>query len=217
MWDLPGPGFKPFSPALAGRFLTTAPPGKPFLLFWMGCESGGNCWHLVDKATDAAKHPTMHRAVPIPRSKNYLAPNFNSTQVEKPCGRIIISIPATNWKMEDNQILFRLIRMVLSWLHLSSVSQVTRARGSIEWLEAKTLHWIKWFFFFSSSNQFLSHPQTSPGEECSWAELCGVQDPANRYTSFWHKLGVQINIVFMNMVFTAFSKCVHLILNTDFL
>ena len=28
MWDLPGPGFKPVSPALAGRFLTTAPLGK---------------------------------------------------------------------------------------------------------------------------------------------------------------------------------------------
>ena len=31
MWDLPGPGLKPMSPALAGRFLTTAPPGKPYL------------------------------------------------------------------------------------------------------------------------------------------------------------------------------------------
>ena len=29
MWDLPGPGLEPMSPALAGRFLTTAPPGKP--------------------------------------------------------------------------------------------------------------------------------------------------------------------------------------------
>ena len=28
MWDLPRPGLKPLSPALAGRFLTTAPPGK---------------------------------------------------------------------------------------------------------------------------------------------------------------------------------------------
>ena len=27
-WDLPGPGLEPVSPALAGRFLTTAPPGK---------------------------------------------------------------------------------------------------------------------------------------------------------------------------------------------
>ena len=28
MWGLPGPGLEPVSPALAGRFLTTAPPGK---------------------------------------------------------------------------------------------------------------------------------------------------------------------------------------------
>ena len=36
MWDLPGPGPEPVSPALAGGLLTTAPPGKPiqvFLLF----------------------------------------------------------------------------------------------------------------------------------------------------------------------------------------
>ena len=30
MWDLPRPGFEPMSPALAGRFSTTAPPGKPY-------------------------------------------------------------------------------------------------------------------------------------------------------------------------------------------
>ena len=29
MWDLPRPGLKPVSPALAGRFSTTVPPGKP--------------------------------------------------------------------------------------------------------------------------------------------------------------------------------------------
>ena len=29
MWDLPRPGHEPMSPALAGRFSTTAPPGKP--------------------------------------------------------------------------------------------------------------------------------------------------------------------------------------------
>ena len=27
-WNLPGPGIKPMSPVLAGRFLTTGPPGK---------------------------------------------------------------------------------------------------------------------------------------------------------------------------------------------
>ena len=31
MWDLPGPGLAPVSPALAGGFLTTAPPGKPLI------------------------------------------------------------------------------------------------------------------------------------------------------------------------------------------
>ena len=35
MWDPPGPGIEPMSPALAGGFLTTAPLGKsqdPFLI-----------------------------------------------------------------------------------------------------------------------------------------------------------------------------------------
>ena len=32
MWDLPRPGIEPVSPALAGRFSTTAPPGKPLIL-----------------------------------------------------------------------------------------------------------------------------------------------------------------------------------------
>ena len=32
MWDLPGPGLEPGSPALAGGFLTTAPPGKPLMV-----------------------------------------------------------------------------------------------------------------------------------------------------------------------------------------
>ena len=40
MWGLPGPGLEPVFPALAGRFLTTGPPGKPliyFYLFIFGC------------------------------------------------------------------------------------------------------------------------------------------------------------------------------------
>ena len=37
MWDLLGPGLEPTSPALAGGFLTTAPPGKPQQLFIIIC------------------------------------------------------------------------------------------------------------------------------------------------------------------------------------
>ena len=33
VWELPGPGLEPLSPALAGGFLTTAPPGKPAACF----------------------------------------------------------------------------------------------------------------------------------------------------------------------------------------
>ena len=34
MWDLPRPGLEPVSPALAGRFPTTAPLGKPHRYFF---------------------------------------------------------------------------------------------------------------------------------------------------------------------------------------
>ena len=34
MWDLPRPGLEPMSPALAGGFSTTAPPGKPHPTFF---------------------------------------------------------------------------------------------------------------------------------------------------------------------------------------
>ena len=36
MWDLPRPGLEPASPALAGRFSTTAPPGNPYTILIQG-------------------------------------------------------------------------------------------------------------------------------------------------------------------------------------
>ena len=47
MWDLPRPGFEPMSPALAGRFSTTAPPGKPLCLY--------SLWLLLQTVTHTAK------------------------------------------------------------------------------------------------------------------------------------------------------------------
>ena len=35
VWDLPGTGLEPVSPALAGGFLTTEPPGKPLLFIYL--------------------------------------------------------------------------------------------------------------------------------------------------------------------------------------
>ena len=40
MWVLPRPGLEPMSPALAGRFSTTAPPGKPCRFF----DDGHSDW-----------------------------------------------------------------------------------------------------------------------------------------------------------------------------
>ena len=37
MWDLPRPGLEPVFPALAGRFSTTVPPGKPCCCFFTSC------------------------------------------------------------------------------------------------------------------------------------------------------------------------------------
>ena len=34
MWDLPRAGIQPASPALAGGFFTTEPPGKPWLIYF---------------------------------------------------------------------------------------------------------------------------------------------------------------------------------------
>ena len=48
MWDLPGPGLEPVSPALAGGFLTTVPPGKPSSEPFLSIQFTGNKYiHVV--------------------------------------------------------------------------------------------------------------------------------------------------------------------------
>ena len=47
MWDLPRPGLEPVSPALAGRFSTTAPPGKPDLQIFESSLHTWNKSHLI--------------------------------------------------------------------------------------------------------------------------------------------------------------------------
>ena len=46
IWDPPRPGLEPVSPALAGRFSTTAPPGKP-LLFNL-CSGSALWWNIFN-------------------------------------------------------------------------------------------------------------------------------------------------------------------------
>ena len=44
MWDLPGPGHEPVSPASAGGLSTTAPPGKPYKILKMCFDSSTDEW-----------------------------------------------------------------------------------------------------------------------------------------------------------------------------
>ena len=46
MWDLPRPGLEPVSPALAGRFSTTVPPGKPETAFR---ASRAQIFHILEQ------------------------------------------------------------------------------------------------------------------------------------------------------------------------
>ena len=53
MWDLPRAGLEPMSPALAGGFLTTAPPGKPLpFAFGEGLWETGAGWSLGELITE---------------------------------------------------------------------------------------------------------------------------------------------------------------------
>ena len=64
MWDLPGPGLEPVSPALAGRFLPSAPPGKPLLGILKQ-----HWFHFVDfqKAATSQRSLSMF-CLPLPTS-----------------------------------------------------------------------------------------------------------------------------------------------------
>ena len=58
MWDLPRPGLEPVSPALAGRLSTTAPPGKPLLIYFEGVAL---YVYLLAKPFSASKSGTCEK------------------------------------------------------------------------------------------------------------------------------------------------------------
>ena len=69
MWDLPGPGIELTSPALAGGFFTTEPPGKPHssILVWRipwTEEAGGQ--------TQLRQHASKHSFLPIKHTLMYI-------------------------------------------------------------------------------------------------------------------------------------------------
>ena len=74
MWDLPRPGFKPMSPALPGRFSTTAPPGKPHLPFLNAQLSGIKYVHIVSQPSA----PSTSRTFSSPQTETLSPWNTDS-------------------------------------------------------------------------------------------------------------------------------------------
>ena len=77
MWDLPRPGLEPVSPALAGRFSTTAPPGKTLKSLFLKAQQPlvFSLWYIYNKnkrGKDWVRE--IHRIL------NVLSPGFNSIQ-----------------------------------------------------------------------------------------------------------------------------------------
>ena len=60
MWDLPGPGLEPVSPALAGGFLTTVPPEKSRMAI---LNNIGDGMYMIDKREEGMKD---ERGLPCP-------------------------------------------------------------------------------------------------------------------------------------------------------
>ena len=68
-WDLPGPGLEPVSPALAGGFLTTVPPGKSQKLLILmksnisifSCESYFWCHIIEPKISEIFSNILFHK------------------------------------------------------------------------------------------------------------------------------------------------------------
>ena len=79
MWDLPGSGLESVSPALAGGFLTTAPPGKPYLSDLISVRSPSLCstFHPPQLAGNCVLQ--THQAYPHLKSLSLSVPSvFNA-------------------------------------------------------------------------------------------------------------------------------------------
>ena len=72
MWNLPGPGIKPMSPALAAGFSTTVPPGKPSLHFYVE----GNMLYFIPCSFNVISHGVLSIPVHTKHPYSFLQLHF---------------------------------------------------------------------------------------------------------------------------------------------
>ena len=108
MWDLPRPGIEPLSPALAGGFFTTEPPGKLWSYFWLSLL-WGYYWHLVGR--DREFSYTFFNAQEISCNKEFSGPvhfwwtTINWSQVAKAKCELYVCL-AAHIVVEESVLLF---------------------------------------------------------------------------------------------------------------
>ena len=83
MWDLPGPGLEPVSPALAGGFLTTAPSGKPWTITIKLLSILSKLEHIVFRGSSPLFPPLLGKVIKLSfsTSPKTLSPRFSSAPV----------------------------------------------------------------------------------------------------------------------------------------
>ena len=101
MWDLPGPTLEPVFPALAGGFLTTAPPGKSLLShFWV--SSTGSHWFIWRRSV-------VHEPV-------YLRCTWGQHQgVSDRDKNISVEFPMGQTEHSDSEYKVRRVKVIYHW------------------------------------------------------------------------------------------------------
>ena len=93
MWDLLGPGLEPLSPALAGGFLTTVPPGKSLIIFYLEdfshFKSQNTKFKKFWKTEKQTKSPQV-LMITLLRSRNILEFSKN-TKMSSYCHNVLLS------------------------------------------------------------------------------------------------------------------------------
>ena len=94
-WDPPGPGIEPVSPALASRFLTTEPPGKPSWSLFIPPPHDPSS--ILNPQALASSLPSRdpHRSLPRPPLTHF---NTRDLRPAPPCQHLLGVFPAgSSW------------------------------------------------------------------------------------------------------------------------
>ena len=142
MWDLPGSRLEPVSPALAGGFLTTAPPGKsqqrgPILI--INYEQQAYFWpHFITEVTKLHAlnniAPTRGRNSSLRKvQRNAVVGAFNTLNVPiEKYGRWYVPALSLKNKMINKHMKKNLgASLVAQWLRICLPMQGTRVRALV--------------------------------------------------------------------------------------